>query len=392
MFKDVFRLDDLPLVSGMPVLVRADLNVPLHRSVEGPMTVADDFRIQAAAPTLQWLLARGARVTVASHLGRPKGQIDPDLSMRPVRQQLQKLAPGVDVMENLRFHPGEEANDPEFGAELIRGQELYVNDAFGVCHREHASVMYPPSVLPSAAGRLLYAELVSLADIIESPDRPFIVVVGGAKISDKLGTVRALAAKADRILVGGAMAFTFLAAQGRSVGESPVDDSELEDCRALLESDEDIDLPSDLLALPAADRSDGHPVGGDEVRLFAGDVPTGWRAFDIGPETRDRYSRRIEESAALLWNGPMGVFEDQRFARGTAEVAEAVARCPGFTVAGGGDTVSAIRNLGLGGRVDHLSSGGGAMLRLIERGDLPALAALREAAARWSGKVPFSPR
>lgn len=377
MFEEVARLEDLADLSGASVLVRADLNVPLHRSLAGPMVVADEFRLRAALPTLEWLEAHGARVTVASHLGRPGGHPQPDLRMEPVRVRLEELVPGVEVLENLRFHPGEEANDPNFGAELVRGHDFYVNDAFGVCHRRHASVMFPPTLLPSAAGRLLHHELQALDQVAGHPDRPFTLVVGGAKVSDKIGTLRALAARADRIVVGGAMAFTFLVAQGHSVGESPVERAEVDQCRELLESGSQLDLPSDLIAVPVADPFGRHPPAGGDVQRFADDVPAGWRAFDIGPETRARYAQRIEESATVLWNGPMGVFEDPRFALGTQAVARAVGACPGFSVAGGGDTVAAIRSLGLEGQIDHLSSGGGAMLRLLEHGDLPALQALR---------------
>ena len=384
MFEDVPSLEDLPSVDGARVLVRADLNVPLHRSLDGPMVIADDFRLRAVLPTLEWLVNHGARVTVASHLGRPEGHPDPDLSMDPVRVRLQELVPGVDLLENLRFDRGEEANDPEFGLALMRGQSLYVNDAFGVCHRAHASVMFPPTVVPSAAGRLLRHELDVLGGVIDNPARPFTLVVGGAKVSDKLGTIRALAEKADGILVGGAMAFTFLAATGRSVGSSPVDVSEIDACRSLLEEGYHIDLPSDLVAAPVADPFGRREPPGSAARHFDGEIPSGWQGFDIGPETAGRFGRAIEGSATVLWNGPMGVAEDPRFQAGTNEIAGAVARCGGFTVVGGGDTVSAVRSLGVSDRVDHLSSGGGAMLRLIERGDLPGLAALRASKDRWT--------
>lgn len=383
MFEDVPALEDLPEVGGARVLVRADLNVPLSRSLSGDLLVADDFRLRAALPTLRWLLSRGARVTVATHLGRPKGRRDPNLSTDPLRQALGNLGEDVEVMENVRFDPGEEANDPRSGAALVRGQDLFVNDAFGACHRAHASIVYPPSVLPSAAGRLLHAELDALAHVIEAPRRPFTVVVGGAKVADKLGTIRALARKADRIVVGGAMAFTFLAARGREVGGSTVDASEIGHCEALLGSldpNVTIELPVDAVAGKVAGGHDPSSYG--EVRAFGEEIAAGWRGLDIGPQTRSRFAQAIDGSATVLWNGPMGVFEDPRFSAGTRDVALAIAGCRGYTVAGGGDTLAAVRALDLVDSFDHLSTGGGAMLSLIEQGDLPGIAALREAGRR----------
>ncbi len=381
MFDDVPGLDDLGDVRGRSVLVRADLNVPLRSAPTpgGPSlpAVADDFRVRAALPTIRWLVERGAQVTVASHLGRPGGRPDPALSMAPVRELLQAFVPGVRVLENLRFDPGEESGDPAFGAQLVDGHDLYVNDAFGSCHRAHASVVYPPTVLPSAAGLLLRRELDALGRVLHAPAHPFTVVVGGAKVADKLGTIRALATLADRVVIGGAMAFTFLAAQGHRVGASPVDEAALDECRALLGPGTHVELPVDLVAVP----TEGSRQAGSspEGRVVAGYVPPGWEAFDIGPATRERYARRITSARTVLWNGPMGRFEDRRFAAGTAAVAAAVAHCTGFTVVGGGDTVTAVHQLGTADRIGHLSTGGGAMLELIERGDLPGIAALRDA-------------
>ena len=386
MFDDVPRLGDLGSVRGKSVLVRADLNVPLLRSVRGPMVVADDFRIEAALGTLRWLTSQGARVTVAAHLGRPRLR-DPSLAIAPVRARLLELLPGVQVLENLRFDPGEEANDPAFGAALVEGHDLYVNDAFGASHRPHTSIVFPPTVLPSAAGLLLGHELDSLAHVIERPARPFTLVIGGVKVTDKLGTIRALAPKIDVLLVGGAMAFAFLAAQGRAVDGAPVDPAEVEQCRGLLRSGLEIELPTDLIAGPAAAAGTARPYQG-EIRCFSGDLPPGWRAFDIGPETRRRFAERIGRSATVLWNGPMGVSEDTRFAEGTREIAEAVAGAAGFTVVGGGDTVAAVRSLQLVDRFGHVSSGGGAMLELIERGDLPGIAALRDSHRRLRAPHP----
>ena len=376
MFEDVPSLEDLGPLYGRSVLLRADLNVPLSRAPGRPPTVADDFRIRAALPTITWLMARGARVTVASHLGRPRGHPDPALSLEPVRVLLEHLVPGVKVLENLRFEPGEEAGDAAFGAWLVDGNDCYVNDAFGACHRAHSSIVFPPSVVPSCAGRLLHAELAALSAVMDHPARPFTLVAGGAKVADKLGVIRALAGTADRIVLGGAMAFTFLAAAAHEVGDVALDQTEVAACRVLLDAGLPLTLPVDLVAA----RSDLRPgpVPADaELRIFVGDVPAGWQAFDVGPDTRARFRHQIAGSGTVLWNGPMGVFEDPRFDAGTRAVAEAVARCTGFTVVGGGDSVRAIRALGLEHRVGHLSSGGGAMLALIEQGDLPGIAALR---------------
>lgn len=380
---DIADLEDLGPLEGKSVLVRADLNVPLRPGESGTPEIADDFRITESLPTIRWLVDRGARVTVASHLGRPKGRIVPELAMAPVRRRLSELVPGVQVLENLRFDPGEEANDPAFGARLVEGHDLYVNDAFGTCHRAHASVMYPPTVLPSAAGRLLRAELDALDAIMSGPPRPFTVVAGGAKVKDKIGTLRALAASADRLVIGGAMALTFLAAQSRGVGSGTVEADQLEACRVLLGSGIAVDLPSDLLATPVVAGGGSRPAA-PEVRSFFDDVPEGWLPLDIGPDTSTRFRQEIERSASVLWNGPMGVFEEPAFAEGTREIALAVAACPGFTVVGGGDTVSAVRAMGLAGSFGHLSTGGGAMLELVQNGDLPGLAALRQGNPRHS--------
>lgn len=382
MFEDVPRLEDLGPLDGRSVLVRADLNVPLRRGADGDEEVADDFRVRKAVPTLAWLRRHGAAVTVASHLGRPKGRVDDALRMEPVRRLLTAIVPGVTVLENLRFDPGEEAGDPAFGARLVEGHDLFVNDAFGACHRAHASIVYPPTVLPSASGRLLAAELDALGRIIDHPARPFTVVAGGLKVADKLATLRALARSADHMVVGGAMALTFLAATGRRVGDSPVEPGELEPCRAFLASGAPITLPTDLVATR---RPAGARDGPDDVESFAGDVPDGWRVVDIGPASRRRFAERIDGSGAVLWNGPMGVVEDPVSADGTRSVAQAVAACRGFTVVGGGDTVSAVRAFGLGDAYGHLSTGGGAMLELVQRGDLPGIGALRAAGRRRAG-------
>jgi phosphoglycerate kinase len=373
-------LEDLLPLEGKAVLVRADLNVPLADR-PGGRVVADDFRIRQSLPTLAWLQGHGAKVTVCTHLGRPKGKPDPRYDLAPVRARLAELAPRVALLENLRFDPGEEGNDPAFVQRLVAGQDAYVNDAFGVSHRAHASVVGPPTLLPCAAGRLLQREVEVLAGLLEDPARPFVAVLGGAKVADKLGVLRSLSARADRLLVGGGMASTFLAADGHAVGASLLDESKLDECRALLDGAAEVVLPSDLVALsPDGEVNYGvepeHEATGT-VAVYDGDLPEGWRTLDIGPATRAAFAQALAEAGTVLWNGPMGVSEDGRFAAGTRAVAEAVAACPGFTVVGGGDSVAAVDHLGLAGSIDHVSTGGGATLELLEHGDLPGLAALR---------------
>ena len=359
-------LEDLPDPRGKRVLLRADFNVPLSDG-----RIEDDLRIRAALPTIEWLVGRGAHVTACSHLGRPKGGPDPRYSMEPVRKRLAELAPEVDLMENLRFDPGEEANDPAFVDRLVAGQDLYVDDAFGAAHRAHASIAGPPARLPSAAGRLLAREVEVLGGLLQEPARPFVAVLGGSKVSDKLGVLGALAARVDALVVGGGMCFTFLAATGHEVGDSLLEADQVEACRRLLETGKVL-VPSDVVAATSLEP-------GSEVRQVGRDVPPGWKGLDIGPGTAAEFSDAIAEARTVFWNGPMGVFEDPRFAAGTRTVAEAVAECRGFTVVGGGDSAAALAAFGLDDRVDHVSTGGGASLEFLEQGDLPGLAALRAA-------------
>lgn len=361
-------LEDLPDVTGRRVLVRCDFNVPI---LDGHIT--NDLRVRAALPTLTWLVDHGAQVTACTHLGRPKGRRDPRFDVAPVRAMLEELVPGVDLLDNLRFDPGEEAGDPAFIDRLVDGQDCYVNDAFGSAHRAHASIVGPPARLPSAAGRLMVREVNALSKLIESPQHPFVAVLGGAKISDKLGLIGALLDRVDTILVGGAMCFTFLAASGLSVGDSPVEADRIDKCRQLLNSGR-ILVPMDFVLARSADRSD--------AAWRERDVPDGWAGFDIGPESAAAFGRVIASASTVLWNGPMGVFEDSRFAAGTDVVATAVAACSGFTVVGGGDTIAAVAGLGLTPRMGYVSTGGGATLEFVERGDLPGLQALRDAARR----------
>ncbi len=368
------------------MLLRADLNVPLRPSPEGLAHIDDDFRVRAAMPTIEWLVDRGAKVTVCSHLGRPHGEPDPRYSMEPVRRCLAELAPGVELMENLRFDPGEEANDPAFVARLIEGQDLYVDDAFGSAHRAHASIVGPPATLPSAAGRLLEREVDALGMLLDHPARPFVAVLGGAKVGDKLGLLRSLLERADILLVGGGMCFTFLAALGHDIGDSLVEREQEDACRQLLDSGQRVDVPTDVVALSPDGTMGAGRAGTGKTRTMGRTIPPGWKGADIGPGTAAEFADEIRPAGTVLWNGPMGVVEDERFAAGTRAVAEAVAECRGYTVVGGGDSASALAHLGLADAVDHLSTGGGATLEFLERGDLPGLAALRAAPNARGGR------
>lgn len=392
-------LEDLPLQEGARVLLRADFNVPLRDGAPGvrgvPGIIEDDLRIRAVLPTVEWLGARGSAVIACSHLGRPKGAPDPKYSLAPVAARLgellggparlapevvgpqasamaQALGPGdVMVLENLRFHPGETEGDEELAAALAGLADAFVNDAFGAAHRAHASVVGPPRHLPSAAGRLVVAEVAALSRLLESPERPFVAILGGVKVSDKIGVIDSLLERCDTLLVGGAMASTFLAAQGLEVGDSLVEPDQLDSCRARLASGR-VAVPTD--AVVATEMAEGA-----ETQVVAADsVPQGWRILDVGPSTAAAYAAEVARAATVFWNGPMGVFELAPFAAGTRRVAEAVAAAPGYTVVGGGDSAAALARFGLDDRVDHLSTGGGASLEFLEQGDLPGLAALRD--------------
>jgi phosphoglycerate kinase len=383
------QLADLPLADGSRVLVRVDFNVPLRDG-----KVEDDLRITTALPTLRWLFERGARVVACGHLGRPKGAPDPALSLAPVAARLAELldaevplvpttgperdaaiadlAPGrMLLLENLRFDPGETANDPAFVQRLTGDADAYVNEAFGASHRAHASIVGPPRLVPCAGGRLLEREVRVLTGLLEDPASPFVGILGGVKVSDKLGVLDALVAHCDTVLVGGAMAFTFFAAEGHPVGNSLVEPDRIEDCRRLLATGR-LRIPDDIVVATA-------PAADADTKVVDRDgIPDGWQGLDVGPATVAAFTAAIEPAATVLWNGPMGMFELAPFAAGTRGVAEAVARCPGFTVIGGGDSAAAIRSFGLADAVSHVSTGGGATLELLEQGDLPGLAALRE--------------
>jgi phosphoglycerate kinase len=380
-------------VAGRRVLVRVDFNVPLDNG-----EVADDMRIRAALPTLELLRERGAALVLVAHLGRPGGKPDPALSMAPVAKRLGELlgievqqASGViegeidlhcgalgpgDVMllENVRFEPGETENDPKLAEALAQLGDLYVNDAFGAAHRAHASTEGVAHHLPGYAGLLLERELTELGRVVESPEHPLVVVLGGAKVSDKIGVIDRFLEIADQILIGGATCFSFFRAQGIGTGDSLVEEKGVELAAEALErakeSDCELMLPADLVLGRSFD------AGTERRESESVEVPDGWMGLDIGPRTAERYAQAVAAAGTVLWNGPMGAFEMEPFAAGTRTVAEAVAAAPGTTVIGGGDSVAALRKFGLDDRVDWLSTGGGASLELLEGKKLPGVEAL----------------
>jgi phosphoglycerate kinase len=385
-------------VAGRRVLVRVDFNVPLADGEGDERVVADDTRIRAALPTLELLRERGAALVLCSHLGRPGGKRDASLSLRPVARRLGELlgtevklanavvggdvdllagalGPGdVLLLENLRFVAGETENDPKLAEALAQLAELYVNDAFGAAHRAHASTAGVAEHLPGYAGLLLEREVTELTRVVESPERPLVVVLGGAKVSDKIGVIDRFLEVADSILIGGAMAFNFFRAQGIGTGDSLVDEQSVELAEQALkraeESECELLLPVDLVLGESFDAA-------TEVRESDGaEVPDGWMGLDVGPRTAALFGERIVAAGTVLWNGPMGAFEMDPFAAGTRAVAEAVAKAPGTTVIGGGDSVAALVQFGLGDQVDWLSTGGGASLELLEGKKLPGVEAL----------------
>jgi phosphoglycerate kinase len=398
-------IDDLD-VDGQVVLVRADLNTPLAEGPSGPV-IADDGRIRAAVPTIRDLTERGARVVVMSHLGRPGGTPVPDLSLRPVavrlgeilgrsvafspttigpatREAVDALTSGdVLVLENLRFHAEETSKDASvragFARELVDGVDVYVDDGFGVTHRAHASVHEVAQLRPPAAGRLVLAEVQVLQRLTTSPERPYVVVLGGSKVSDKLAVIDALLERADALLIGGGMAFTFLAAQGFEVGASLLEEDRIDTCREYLArahaSGVRLEVPSDAIV---ADRFAADAA----IRTVpASEIPAGWMGLDIGPETAARYAAIIGDARTVFWNGPMGVFELAPFADGTRTVAQALADAGGLTVVGGGDSAAAVRALGFSDdSFTHISTGGGASLEYLEGRALPGLTVLEQPA------------
>jgi phosphoglycerate kinase len=379
-------------VQGKRVLVRVDFNVPIKDG-----KVADDTRIRAAMPTLEYLLDHGAALILCSHLGRPKDGPDPKFSMRPTAERLSellnkpvafaedcvgpmaenaagKLKPGdVLVLENTRFHAEEKKNDPEFARQLASLADLYVDDAFGSAHRAHASTEGVTHYLPSVGGFLMEKEIKYLGNAIADPKRPFVAILGGAKISDKIGVIRNLLTKTDQILIGGGMANTFFKAQGYPVGDSLVEDDVLDTARELLEeSGKRLRLPVDVVIADRFEEGAQHKV------IAMGPVPDGWRIMDIGPETVAAYEKVLEGAGTVVWNGPMGVFEFPSFAKGTFGVAEAVAKSGAVSIIGGGDSVAAINQSGLEDQITHMSTGGGASLEMLEGKTLPGLAALED--------------
>ncbi len=377
-------------VKGKKVLVRVDFNVPVSDG-----KVGDDTRIQAALPTIKYLLKEGAAVIICSHLGRPKGEVKPELSLKPVAAYLgglidapvhfaedcigekaeaaaAELKPGqVLVLENTRFHAGEKKNDPEMAEKLASLAELFVNDAFGTAHRAHASTAGVAAHLPAAAGFLLEKEIKYLGNTIADPERPFVAILGGAKVSDKIGVIENLLEKADRILIGGGMANTFFKAQGFEMADSLVEEDALETAKDLLEkSGGKLVLPVDVVIADAFDSE-----AADQL-MDVGDVPAGWRILDIGPRTVEAYGDIVAKAGTVVWNGPMGVFEFSKFAKGTFEVAKAVAQSDATSIIGGGDSASAIKKSGLDDQITHISTGGGASLEMLEGKTLPGLAAL----------------
>ena len=365
------KLEDLGDISGKRVLVRTDFNVPLDNGI-----IRDDLRIREAIPTLKYLVDNGAEVTACTHLGRPKGKFEEKYSLEPIRVRLNEILPGIKLLDNLRFNSGEEANDPQFIEQLVAGQDIYVNDAFGASHRNHASITGPPQLLPSAAGRLLQNEVEILLRVRNKPKRPFVAILGGSKVSDKLGVIDALVQVVDKLLIGGGMCFTFLKAQGQQVGSSLLEEGQIDYCKELLASGAPIILPHDFTAMDS-DGKIGDPAVGGTVRQMGNNIPDGWSGLDIGPGSAALFGDIIQESKTVLWNGPMGVFEDTRFSAGTKHVAQSMAENKAsFTVIGGGDSAAAAKEFKFDTEIDHVSTGGGASLELIEKGTLPGIDAL----------------
>ena len=379
-------------VIGKKVLVRVDFNVPIKDG-----KVGDDTRIRAALPTIEYLLNHNASVILMSHLGRPKGEVMMEYSLRPVAEHLGKLLdkpvafaescvgpvaesaasalkPGeILVLENTRFIPGETKNDPEMSKQLAKLGEIYVDDAFGSAHRAHASTEGVAHYLPAVAGLLMVNEIQYLGGAIENPKRPFVAILGGAKISDKIGVIKNLLWKADKVLIGGGMANTFFKAQGYSVGDSLVEEEALATAKELLEiGGQKLMLPVDVVI------ADKFEDTAQKKVIEIGSIPNGWRILDIGPKSVEVFGKPISDAGTVIWNGPMGVFEFPSFAEGTFGIAKALANSKAITIVGGGDSVAAIKQSGVAGKITHISTGGGASLEMLEGLELPGVTILRE--------------
>ena len=384
-------------VRSRRVLVRVDYNVPLDANGN----VSDDKRITASLPTINYLLELGARIILCSHLGRPKGEVKKEFSLAPVAKRLKELLPGVNIyfasdcigeeaqqkaaalkdgeillLENLRFHKEEEKNDPEFAKKLASLAEIYVNDAFGTVHRAHASTAGVAAYLPAVAGFLIGKELSIMGGALENPERPFVAILGGAKVADKIGVITNLLNKCDTLLIGGGMAYTFFKAMGYEIGDSLLDAESIDLAKQLMETAKEkgvkLLLPVDTVVAKA------FAADAEHMTVAANAIPAGWQGLDIGEKTRELFAAEIKNAKTVIWNGPMGVFEFPEFAKGTEAVAKACAECGGTTIIGGGDSASAVKKLGYADKMTHISTGGGASLEFLEGKVLPGVAALND--------------
>ncbi len=384
-------------VRSKRVLVRVDYNVPLDANGN----VSDDKRITASLPTINYLLEQGARIILCSHLGRPNGEVKKEFSLAPVAKRLKELLPGVNIyfasdcigeeaerkaaalkdgeillLENLRFHKEEEKNDPEFAKKLASLAEIYVNDAFGTVHRAHASTAGVAAYLPAVAGFLIGKELSMMGGALENPERPFVAILGGAKVADKIGVITNLLNKCDTLLIGGGMAYTFFKAMGYEIGDSLLDAESIDLAKQLMETAKEkgvkLLLPVDTVVAKA------FAADAEHMTVSANAIPAGWQGLDIGEKTRELFAAEIKNAKTVIWNGPMGVFEFPEFAKGTEAVAKACAECGGTTIIGGGDSASAVKKLGYADKMTHISTGGGASLEFLEGKVLPGVAALND--------------
>lgn len=384
-------------VRSKRVLVRVDYNVPLDANGN----VSDDKRITASLPTINYLLEQGARIILCSHLGRPKGEVKNEFSLAPVAKRLKELLPNVNIyfasdcigeeaqqkaaalkdgeillLENLRFHKEEEKNDPEFAKKLASLSEIYVSDAFGTVHRAHASTAGVAAYLPAVAGFLIGKELSIMGGALENPERPFVAILGGAKVADKIGVITNLLNKCDTLLIGGGMAYTFFKAMGYEIGDSLLDAESIDLAKQLMETAKEkgvkLLLPVDTVVAKA------FAADAEHMTVASNAIPAGWQGLDIGEKTRELFAAEIKNAKTVIWNGPMGVFEFPEFAKGTEAVAKACAECGGTTIIGGGDSASAVKKLGYADKMTHISTGGGASLEFLEGKVLPGVAALND--------------